>query len=462
MSTVRFLRSDLPLAQVEVPGQLLEINLPVSVSLRRTEQGFDLIESSDPWLECCGRLAIPWMGAGQFGVTYLDVPPPEPFTEAAVTEMWKARERLELKKRPPTSGNVPWAKLAPAKLMGVSWPDLSAAVDAALGLLGHWPQRQRFGPSWGPLERGSGRILAGTTERSRAALANASKNPDLPGKVARSHGISQDVSLAALTTVSLLVAQRIARYEPLQSVMPGLADELAAIFRRVAVRSRPTQIRSDPPASTWPARMRASYASSLRLLTVFEDVGPGESHAPLTELWELYEAWVSERLIDGLTMRLGAPTHASGTSTWTWSLGSSKFGVVLQPVIPAATSNDYFDVLGSSLMGVVASSRPDILYVAQSPRQTVLKVLDAKKRKNAMIPEELTVNASKYLWNVRHVDAVDDVAIEEVLLVSPLGGPSAAHQVGRALSFEANPTKVDALPDELMDRLMPAPDEPAR
>ncbi|WP_271175442.1 hypothetical protein [Leifsonia poae] len=387
-------------------------------------------------------------------MAYLDVPPPEPFSQSAITEMWEARGRLELKKRPPTSGEAAWANLAAVSVKGFSWPELSSAVDAAVALLGHWPQYDRVVAAWGPMERGNGRILNGTTERARAALANASTKPKLPAKVARSRGEKADEKLAGLSAICILVAEKIATFEPFQSKAPLLAEQLVGLFRRVAAKSRPRSPRADPPASTWPPRMRHAYASSVRLLTEFEDSGAGDRHAPLSELWELYEAWVSERVLDGLTNRFGTPVHEVNSASWIWMAESRRIAVYLQPSIPGASGKQGFRALGAVLEGVIATSRPDILFVRESNSESVLKVIDAKKRKKTMIPDDLTVNASKYLWNIRHASASEDFAIEEVLLVSPLGGPDAAHGEGRARTFGANPSASHDLPQELLDQLL--------
>lgn len=128
-TAVRFHRAGVVVTEADVPGHVLELNLPASVTMQRDADGtVHLIESDEPTLECCGQIALPWVSRAGPGTSFLTVPPPAPFTGDDVREMWTARNRLTALRRPPTSGDADWGRLRHAVSSHVDWQALELSL----------------------------------------------------------------------------------------------------------------------------------------------------------------------------------------------------------------------------------------------------------------------------------------------------------------------------------------------
>ncbi len=431
-TSVVFVRAGVEVARTKMPGHLLEINLPKSVDLRRSPGGeIHLVESLDPLLECCGQIALPWVNRHGPGLSVLDVPPPAPFNAADLITMWQARNRLTARRRPHTSGSVAWSRLERVLGNDVDWGTMEDAVRVAAKTLAAWPVRAIPAVTWAPVDRAGGRLLVGLTERSTRSHRLQSGHQGVPSITARRSTLPEVRTLHALTAVAALLAERLADVPGLDQE-PELRERLIGLFRQVGAKSNPTRPLADPPPSAWPAPLRATYIACLRALTTVLDLGPGDQHAPLAEVWELYQAWVAETVRNALdTVLAGAlRTAPRGSCIGRWADGSGVVELHYQPRIPATGA---LQILGSRYSAAVGNLEPDLFLVRMDASATAAIVLDAKKRSSLMTRDDLTSNASKYLWGIRLTAAPQQVpVISGAVMVSPLGGPVSALDEGLA------------------------------
>jgi hypothetical protein len=440
---VRFLRGGVPLSEAAVPGMLLELDLPKSITVRRSGPLVDLVESPDPMLECCGDILLPWASRQDIGIQRMRVDVPMPFSNDNLRVMWEARNRIRERHRPPTSGEAPWATLRAEDRAALSWRELRRAAEAALHLLATWPKRTTPAVSWLPLEQPGRTILVSVTERHTRQHAVVLPHGIAPTRTARRFAAREERRLQGLSTLATLAAQRVSEYSALDK-LPSLRRDLASLFQRVAVRSRPAHRTTDPPPSTWPPQMASSYVSLLRALTAMRDEGAGQTVAPLSELWELYQAWVADQLVEGLTEILGQPVDefSGGTSLARWSDGATAtVELRYQPLIPSTPDTVGVTFLGVRLLAVIGNLQPDLMLVRREQNTWHAVIVDAKKRSGSLLSEDLSVEASKYLWGVRQVSTRQMVpALEGVILAAPLGGVSATYAEGLATVMSVHPS----------------------
>ncbi len=406
---------------------------------RLSSGGVQLVESSDPLLECCGRLALPWVDKYGPHVTYLDVPPPAPFTDVDVGAMWEARNRLSVERRPPTSGNVAWSELKGVLQDKIDWESIEFAITAARRLITAWPSNAEPAIEWRPVDRPGGRLLVGVTERNAANHARPAGSMKAPSVTARRTTVSRDRTLHALAAVSAIFADRVLAVRELNS-MPEIRDGLSGLFRRVAHRSNPLKPTADPPPSTWPPAFARAYSAILRALATLEATGPGVNPSPLAELWELYQAWAAVAVRDAMRAELGPPEEGSirGSCLGRWRDGDGAVELHYQAYIPAGGGS--LTVLGRPYLAAIGALSPDLMLVRAAESSSGMIVLDAKKRSAEMLADDLTVNASKYLWGIRRTDTPDAVpAIEGAIMLAPLGGIRPKNRIGLADVYRAHP-----------------------
>jgi len=436
-TTVVFFRAGVEVARTEVAGHVLELDLPKSIELRRAGSGaVHLIESPDPLYECCGQLPLPWVDRYGPHLSTLEVPPPFPFNGSDVATMWRARNRLVSKRRPPTSGEAEWSRLRVLVGDRVDWSALEAAVVTAGALLNAWPTRPAPAVTWLPVDRAGGRVLVGMTERAARSHRMPGAAPRTPAVTARRTSVPRDRTLHALTAVAALLGERILAV-PVLAAEPDLRDRLAGLFRRVASRSDPDRPVADPPPSAWPSPMSGAYSTCVRALATVRDLGPGNQSAPLSELWELYEVWTAQTVLGAIESVLGPGGVTSGSRIGRWTDGSALIELHYQARIPASGS---VEILGEKYSAAVGDLIPDLLLVRRDGGVNNALVLDAKKRSSEMASDDLTANASKYLWGIRRSDSPGTVPVLAcAVMLAPLGGPAAGMAHGLADVYAAHP-----------------------
>lgn len=436
-TTVVFVRAGVEVARAEAPGHLLEINLPSSVVLERiAPDHVRLVETSDPLLECCGLVGLPWVSSTGLGVASLLVPSPAPFTDDDITVMWQARNRLTARRRAPTSGAAAWSALERAVGQSVDWPSVEQALAAASQLLGQWPRQNLPTVRWLPPERTGGRELVGVTERSKR-VHRAPGAGRRPAETARRTTRSADQTLHSLAAVAHLLAESIYHLTGIDSE-PVLRDAVVGTFHRVAVRSHSARRAADPPSSVWSDTFVTTYSACLRALATANALGPGQESAPLSEVWELYEAWTAEHLLEEISLVLGeSQPSKNDTCIGRWSDGAGTIELHYQPHFPTSGPRT---LLGHEYTATIGDLVPDLCLVRVEGGAARMLVLDAKKRAGGLLLDDLVTHSSKYLWGIRRVDAIGTTPVlEQVVLLTSVGGVNAGRAEGRARAATAHP-----------------------
>lgn len=451
-TTVVFIRAGVEVARADVPGHLLELNLPSSVVLERVAPDHvRLVETPDPLLECCGLVELPWVSATGLDAASLLVPPPAPFEDDDITVMWQARNRLTARLRTATSGAAAWSTLEYAVGPNVDWTAVEQALAATSRLLGQWPQQHLPTVRWLPPERTGGRELVTVTERSSRVhrVPGAGRRP---AETARRTTRSTDQTLHALAAVAHLLAERIHQLPGIDAE-PVLRDAVVGIFRRVAARSQSARKAVDPPPSVWPDTFVTAYSACLRALATANALGPGQESAPLSEVWELYEAWTADQLREEISVVLGASQPSTvDTCIGRWADGAGTVELHYQPHFSTSGPRA---LLGHAYTAVIGDLIPDLCFVRVEGGVARTLVLDAKKRTGALLIDDLVMHSSKYLWGIRRADAVATApALEQVVLLTSVGGVKAGRTEGRARAVTAHPRH--GLAPGLVDEILAA------
>jgi hypothetical protein len=438
---VRYLRSDSVVAEEVVPGRILHLAPPSSVQVQHRAGAIDLIEDPDPLLECCGRLTLVTLDdALETSVVGIEIPPPPPFTPHDLREMWDARNRLTSKRRSPTSGEADWSETSLSPSLQVRLERLPAAITSARGLLAHWPEQLIAVRRTLPLEQHGGREDLLATARHAAQTRPITHGRRLlPSRTVRTFGAAERRRCGAVSTIAALLRSQADRYLDSPLALPD-AYERRAVLSPLAAVSEAAAVPTgsvDGPPSTWPSRMRTFYSLAAIALAELEIVGAGDDTAPLSELWELYQAWVAEGVLAAVIATLGPPTARTGRSSLLgrWVVAGDAIELHYQPLIPSRPGRTK-TILGAPAIATIGDLQPDLILACRtSSGLSRALVIDPKKRPY-LDPGTVTVEASKYLWGI------DGLPLEGVLLTSPTGGASARRLSGRAWTVAAKP--VDA------------------
>lgn len=424
------------------------MQVPDSVQVVRRPDEVDLVEIPDPLRECCGELTLLAVQGSRLNEASLSVPPPRPFSPSDLRQMWESRNRLAVALRPATSGRADWAEVELEAIDQARLEALPVALGRASRLVGSWPEEPSPWETILPVDRSGGSERLRATERlaERIGVANVDGR-FVPARSVRRMG---GVEPRRLRAVAAIATQLHKASEALLSQDTYLPDarRRSAVLRPlvgVALQARPVANRLDGPPSTWPLSMRFFYSAASEALAEIRSVGVGQDSAPLSELWELYQMWVTERIFHHSVDCFGEPTTTDQRPMKaTWRVGSSVVEIYATPTIPASESRS-FRVSGASLRSSISDLQPDILMVHRDRRGVRLLVVDPKKR-GFLTRGDLATESSKYLWGIR---GADDLV--GVWLVSASGGAQSATSEGRAFTREARPIGAALCLDDVRD-----------
>lgn len=438
-TVVRFLRRGTVVVESTISGQLLPVSVPRSVALKDSPGRIDLVESSDGTLECCGRISLVALRDDNvFSVSHIDVPPPDPFSSPDLREMWEARNRLDLKQRPPTSGDATWFATVLRPRTDVRMDRLPSAIASARMLLSRWPTTPATHSQVLPLGQPGGREdLRSTDILASQRGTTLHQNRPLPAETARVFGSAvrrtcgSVAMLAELLRFQADILLRTPEAIPVEHDRRAVLAPLAA----VAVAAQIPKGTVDGPPSTWPTGMQKFYSLASIALAELEILGSGADTAPLSELWDLYQAWVAEAILGLMVSQLGPPIATSTSSLLgRWVSGRVELELHYTPLIPSRPGKSK-SISGAKLHAAIGALEPDVVIAARNLHtgQVKLLVIDPKKRKY-LDSGALTVESSKYLWGIR-----GDANLLGVVLVAPSGGVSADRLDGRAWTIESRP-----------------------
>src|SRR5262249_18101419 len=145
-------------------------------------------------------------------------------------------------------------------------------------------------------------------------------------------------------------------------------------------------------------------------LTELTILGAGEDTAPLSELWELYQAWVAEESLAHLETLLGAAgsSRRRPSLLGRWSDGR-EIELHYTARVPAARGR-VLSLCGNELYAAIGDLEPDLILAARVAGTMRMLVIDPKKRPY-LDPGTVTVEASKYLWGIRGADEFKGVVL---------------------------------------------------
>jgi hypothetical protein len=437
-TTVSYLRRDVVIAQTVLDGRLLPIQLPTSVTASYGTGQVELVEVDDPTLECCGRLTlVTYDEDGEMAVSHLDVPPPPPFSKADLLDMWTARNRLDVARRPPTSGDADWSAVLLSPAFQIRLSMMPSALASARDLLRRWPARPAITHRTMPIERRGGRVDLLQTARARHRRPGvAIGDRTVPGETVRVFGERRHTKCGSVAAIADLLRHRANAVLAVPAAIPSEADRRAVLapLGGVSEMAAVPRGRVDGPPSTWPHALQTFYSRAATALAEVEVVGAGDDSAPLSELWELFQSWVAERTLALMTDILGPPKPVAKSSCLgRWTHGAEIIELHCEPTIPAGPGQ-FIAICGVPVHAVVGDLRPDVLIaVRTSQGGPQMLAVDPKKRPH-LDSETLTTEASKYLWGIRSSGAVCGV-----VLVAPSGGVSSKRTAGLAWTVQARP-----------------------
>lgn len=437
ITTVNYWRAGQRLASTVVEGRLLPLQVPTSVTVSQTIGAVELIEDKDPTRECCGEIPLVAISDhGRITVQKLNVPPPPPFDLSDVASMWEARNRLDLRRRAPTSGLADWSSLNLTPSQRAQLLHLPNALQSAERLLGRWPRQPLRRSASRPTDLPGGRVDLQETFRRALRLGLASVGGrQLPVSSVRSFGGQVDrecLSVSAIAEVLRFSADKVLNDTPW--VGPELRARMLRPLALIARRAESAANTVDEPPSTWPNLMRRFYSDAAVALSEIHVSGSGVDSAPLSELWELYEAWVTDRVLAALIAALGEPDQGEHEASLLgrWLVEGSVVEMHRQLNVPAKPGR-CVTVCGADLHAVIGDLTPDIVLVATRQAEVRLLVVDPKKR-GFLDSGAVSAEASKYLWGMR-----GSAVLDSVVLVGPVGGAASARPEGLAWCVKAHP-----------------------
>lgn len=460
----RFRQAHGPGATAKVPGVPLPIIDPVvRAQTTNTAEGSELlIEPTIHYrglvpMVYTGTLAIPYHAAdGTVGVAALEVPPPSPWRPDDVKAMIDAARALRLSRAGTSPLTAPNAVVAREVDPGtVDWTEVNTAAGTCTRLLARWPTARASDIVWRPVELPHGRELEAVTARAndrRTRPAVTSGGRLIPTRTARRSPTVMPVRNQALSSIAQALVSVI--HSHLDYTIHQEMRATIAPVEQVAMSARSMGGTTDPPPSTWPEPILASYVACSRALTRVVAQSLGTQHAPLADLWWLYETWVTHRILTVLTNLLGPPisTATSPTVLAAWEDATERIELVRQLRI----GGDGTPANSDSLLSVTFELQPDLVLSVR--RERVAHVVIDPKHRGRLDAPTMNAEASKYLWSIRSQDDSSAPAVVRVVLVAPEGGPDTLHpDMARMSSVAAFPNRFPiADANGLADELTPA------
>lgn len=462
MSRIEFRQGERA-AAIDVDGQLLPIDFPHGVHGHRVRRDGPLewvvLEASDD-VALAGRIAVPYIDKRhRISMAYLDVPPPPPWTRADLKRMWDSAARLlpeHLRKA--DMGTAPWGqgewRRSPERL---AWERFDQCRSAAEALLVNWPTHEDESVAWIPFELSFGEELSMETDlgigtdAQPIALEGGRLVPDRSARRIITERPAQSLSIYSAATLVSRLAIQLAERSPVGTIRADLLRPLIAVRRQ----ARPGARAPDPPPSSWPLRFRQFYSSALGAVTHLASVGrAGDEWAPLSDVWWLYEAWVTERISVCLERILGRPDaemHGDPRTLIGCWTGANEVVELHHQVRFPTGDKQVVHLAGEDWKSVTSLLAPDVVLLVKSGDWCKMVVVDPKEWKHLRIGD-VSTEASKYLWGIRRASMPERPgAVERAILVAPVSGPDLVDVAnGRAEAIHAAPyAPPEQLPGEL-------------
>lgn len=365
---------------------------------------------------------------GTLKLGHLDIRPPAPFRASDVQAMWQAIEAspIPLPMLHSNQGSGGHGALGRKSMSVLTW--MLPAINAkCLQMIRSWPQVEAVDIVWRPLDVVGGVEDLKTTDKgaARYPAMQGSNGALSPGRSARRMHAADDWRCQTLARV---VSELIRRIEIDQAAENwDLADAMRPL-RAVASRASQRSRIADPPPSSWPRVGRELYALVGAALSAITPATRGHLSPPLSDLWRIYEAWISTEVARSVTAEcalsgvvLGETGGEKVVVHWSLSRGASVH-MLTQPAIgPERTT--FGGVLRRPIYSCGGVLEPDVLLVctpAGSNSRQSLVAIDAKKRGvGGLTDSELSEYGGKYMWNLRQKWGRGERSLDAMVVASP-------------------------------------------
>jgi hypothetical protein len=350
-----------------------------------------------------GEVPLVWWNAATRSVeiSFVKVRPPDPFTEADVSAMWKLLLGTSLRElhSPPGQGRDE----GPSRHAG-KWlrPEaIPRARTTCRRMLSRWPVQESVATYWSPPDmRGAPEDLVETDRRGGSKPGLTMGRVRIPDRVARRRRSS-----APWTSPKLAVACRtLVKELKAQLASPADGDELVRPILQAAERAGGSRA-VDLPVSSWPPLAQETLRAVVEARISLAAGSGQEERVPLSDVWRLYEKWLAIATVEALRPLLGPGVESSDGDRWRWEWG---VGSAIVRVHAQATIDGEVDVAlaghPDGLLSVLSDLQPDVLVTVCDPEgdQGVLCV-EAKRRIEAtgMEASEVAAAGAKYALGIR-------------------------------------------------------------
>ena len=364
-----------------------------------------------------------------YRIQELPIPPPHPFSQADIDQMWADTCRLPS----PVPNSVRRDGLSatgiafegPVNPMSV----LTVVTNLATRLVRRWPIRESTTLGWRPIDLPGGRedVRGTISQLSRAGIALIDEEVLVPARSLRRRSDGIPWRLTSLAQ-ALREVDRLVKHAASDGRITGSANVIRSLLEPIerarTITSVKTRTFTDPAPSSWPPPLRTLYELSLVFIAGVSAQGAGTERAPLCHLWALYESWVSACVLQAIEHIVGAPplrppevvgVNSVGGPVWRaqWEK-PMRIELWSQGEIASGSTN-----LGVPVTSITATLIPDCTIIFRSGDRSTITVVDAKLRRDTLTAGDAAQQASKYLWGARRSANPEQSALNEVVLVSP-------------------------------------------
>jgi hypothetical protein len=425
------------LAGQEVAGSLLLP--PPGTLLAERQPGLEILEPIRP--PAGGPdLLVGWVPLVSWNpversvtVKFLEVPPPPPFGDGDIESMWEAV--LDFPLPMASSLTIQGRGLGAARPASqpIAGEALPRAISGCRRMLRAWPTNETREMIWRPADMRGGREDLRATDRLGVRRGGISLSTRvIPDRVARWQRGTADWTSARLSGACRALADYLR-----ETGFEGSGQALVRPLELVSERVAPSRRVSDPPLSSWPPQARSTFRAVLEAMVGLAVSGHGESLVPLSDVWRIYENWISLRSRSVLEELFGMAEPIGDGTAWSceWDLDGIRVRLHSQREIGGPSNGNALHP--DRIISVSSNLRPDVLIsiTTEAGSQAVF-CIDAKRRLSTteMDAGEVATAASKYLWGIRMKDDPDLLPVATTLIVSS-AGLAAVHDVERSRIF---------------------------
>lgn len=341
---------------------------------------------------------------GDVVVNFIDLPPPRGLTQDGIDQMWRALSDLPPAARASVRRAALWESGRSLRLseIAVDLPTFPNLLGITTHLLHNWPRKETATTSWRPLGVSGGvEDVIGTVRRLHTIPVALHSGRTLPSRTLRRHGDTVPWTTRAVSDMALTVSNRIRQSPKLVGMDIG---SLLAPLNALSERARAPRGVAEVSPSSWPPPLRDWMRVASQVLSEVEATRARKGHAPLCQMHELYESWVSSEFLNAAKARFGEPLEDSvltgdaryGKPTFytRWMTERGLFEIWVQ-----AAFSETAQPLDGKVVSVTSELIPDV--VISGPKGLI--GIDAKFTSRPQVTSPVvSATGSKYLWGLRN------------------------------------------------------------